>query len=190
MEYSSYSSENIGRNIKKLRRQRKITQKEFARQLEKAERTIQKYESGEINIPHDVLQQMGEVLDIPWFQLLTPEARVILVKPDDSWRSKYSFESLGDVVNALFQIMETDDFSADITVKKPPEDAEWTADIGVNGKGNRKYDTDFCLFLENWRDKLSQLQSGHLSRELYNEWQDKTVAYYEDSKLSVTEDEK
>ena len=48
--FSMYTAEEIGNAIKKRRRQLKITQKEFAERLGKSERTIQKYESGEITI--------------------------------------------------------------------------------------------------------------------------------------------
>ena len=47
------SSEEIGKAIQKQRRAQKITQKEFAQRLGKSERTIQKYESGEILLKID-----------------------------------------------------------------------------------------------------------------------------------------
>ena len=46
--FAMYTAEEIGNAIKKRRRQLKITQKEFAERLGKSERTIQKYESGDI----------------------------------------------------------------------------------------------------------------------------------------------
>ena len=48
--FAMYTAEEIGNAIKKRRRQLKITQKEFAERLGKSERTIQKYESGEITM--------------------------------------------------------------------------------------------------------------------------------------------
>ena len=53
------SSEEIGKAIQKQRRAQKITQKEFAQRLGKSERTIQKYESGEILLKIDVLKQIA-----------------------------------------------------------------------------------------------------------------------------------
>ena len=50
------SPEEIGKAIQKQRRAQKITQKEFAQHLGKSERTIQKYESGEILMKIDVLR--------------------------------------------------------------------------------------------------------------------------------------
>lgn len=52
------SSEEIGKAIQKQRRAQKITQKEFAQRLGKSERTIQKYESGEILLKIDVLNRL------------------------------------------------------------------------------------------------------------------------------------
>ena len=54
------SSEEIGKAIQKQRRAQKITQKEFAQRLGKSERTIQKYESGEILLKIDVLKQIAD----------------------------------------------------------------------------------------------------------------------------------
>ena len=56
------SSEEIGKAIQKQRRAQKITQKEFAQRLGKSERTIQKYESGEILLKIDVLKQIANEL--------------------------------------------------------------------------------------------------------------------------------
>ena len=67
------SSEEIGKAIQKQRRAQKITQKEFAQRLGKSERTIQKYESGEILLKIDVLKQIANELNVPWQELLSPE---------------------------------------------------------------------------------------------------------------------
>ena len=59
------SSEEIGKAIQKQRRAQKFTQKEFAQRLGKSERTIQKYESGEILLKIDVLKQIANELNVP-----------------------------------------------------------------------------------------------------------------------------
>ena len=64
------SSEEIGKAIQKQRRAQKITQKEFAQRLGKSERTIQKYESGEILLKIDVLKQIANELNVPWQEIL------------------------------------------------------------------------------------------------------------------------
>lgn len=188
MDSNKYSAKEIGENIQKLRKARKITQEQFAKQLDKGVRTIQKYESGEIQVPTDVLAQMGDVLEMPWLQIINPNIVFVANKEDDSWRSKYQFDSLGDIINALFAIETTNSFTTNISVSKPPEDENWSACLSVNGKGESKYDADFCLFMENWMNRLSALKSGRLSIENYRDWQSKTVAYYESSKLQSETD--
>lgn len=183
MDSNKYSSKEIGENIQKLRKARKITQEQFAKQLGKGVRTIQKYESGEIQVPTDVLAQMGDIFEIPWIQIIKPNIVFVDKNEDESWRSKYRFDSLGDIINALFTIEAGKNFTTNISVSKPPEDENWSASLSVDGKGSSKYDADFCLFMENWMTKLAALKAGTLSPAKYQEWQAKTIAYYENSKL-------
>ena len=70
------SSEEIGKAIQKQRRAQKITQKEFAQRLGKSERTIQKYESGEILLKIDVLKQIANQLNVPWQELLFAKVKI------------------------------------------------------------------------------------------------------------------
>ena len=105
------SPEEIGKAIQKQRRAQKITQKEFAQRLGKSERTIQKYESGEILLKIDVLKQIANELNVPWQELLsaedtnTPKDNTIAEYP------AYEFHTMSDVINALFAITELTDFS-------------------------------------------------------------------------------
>ena len=174
------SSEEIGKAIQKQRRAQKITQKEFAQRLGKSERTIQKYESGEILLKIDVLKQIANELNVPWQELLfakdtnTPKDNTTAEYPS------YEFHTMSDVINALFAITELTDFSFELTNTKPPER---TAGIKVNGKGNGKYDADFCLFMENWITKKNMLQTGKISKEKFDSWKSDMLAYYKDSRL-------
>lgn len=80
------SPEEIGRAIQKRRRAQKITQKEFAQRLGKSERTIQKYESGEILMKIDVVKQIANELNVPWQELLSSEDTNI---SEDNTTSEY-----------------------------------------------------------------------------------------------------
>lgn len=64
------NSNDIGLNIKKYRKERKLTQKQLADLIEKAESSIQKYESGSVEIPMSVLHQIAAILNISTFKLL------------------------------------------------------------------------------------------------------------------------
>ena len=103
---SMYTAEEIGKAIKKRRRQLKITQKEFAQRLNKGERTIQKYESGEIAIKIDVIKQIADELDIPWQELLEAKTDKIGIVEYKDESPAYRFHTLSDVIKALFTITE------------------------------------------------------------------------------------
>ena len=177
------SPQEIGKNIQKHRRSQKITQKEFAKRLGKSERTIQKYESGEIIMKMDVVKEVANELNIPFQELLYPAGIDNAAKESIKQSTSYEFHTMSDVINALFAITELTDFSFELTNTKPPENPEWTAGIKVNGKGNGKYDADFCLFMENWITKKNMLQTGKLSKEKFDSWKSDMLAYYKDSRL-------
>ena len=169
MKLNMSSPEEIGKAIQKRRRAQKITQKEFAQRLGKSERTIQKYESGEILMKIDVVKQIANELNVPWQELLSSEDTSI----SDNTTSEY----------ALFAITELTDFSFELTNTKPPESPEWTAGISVNGKGSGKYDADFCLFMESWIEKQRMLQAGRITQEKFDSWKADMLAYYKDTHL-------
>lgn len=54
----------FGQRLKKLREKQGLTQTELARKLGKSLRTVQKYESGEIDIPLSMLYSLSEVFDV------------------------------------------------------------------------------------------------------------------------------
>lgn len=60
----------VSNNIKKYRKQRCMTQKELAEKLNKSEITIRKYESGDISLSIDILNQISKILDIHPLDLL------------------------------------------------------------------------------------------------------------------------
>ncbi len=182
--FAMYTAEEIGNAIKKRRRQLKITQKEFAQRLDKSERTIQKYESGEITMKIDLIKQVADELDIPWQELLEAKTDKIGIVTEEDFSSSYRFHNLSDVISALFSMTELKDISFQLACAKPPESPEWTSSLMVDGKGSGAYNADFCLFMENWMNKLAALQSGTLSRESYDTWKREMLDYYSDSFFS------
>ena len=178
-----YTAKEIGNAIKKRRRQLKITRKEFAQRLNKSERTIQKYESGEITMKIDLIKQVADELDIPWQELLEAKTDKIGIVTKEEI-SSYRFHNLSDVISALFTMTELKDISFQLSCTKPPENPEWTSALMVDGKGDGTYNADFCLFMENWMNKLTALQSGKLSKESYDTWKREMLDYYSDSYFS------
>ena len=182
--FAMYTAEEIGNAIKKRRRQLKITQKEFAERLGKSERTIQKYESGEITMKIDLIKRVADELEIPWQELLEAKTDEIGIVSSENEFPACRFHTLSDVINALFTITEIKDIAFQLTCAKPPESPDWTSALMVDGKGSGTYNADFCLFMENWMDKLAALQSGSIDQEQFETWKRETLEYYSDSYFS------
>lgn len=182
--FSMYTAEEIGSAIKKRRRQLKITQKEFAERLGKSERTIQKYESGEITMKIDLIKLVADELDIPWQELLEAKTDEIGIVSSENEFPACRFHTLSDVINALFTITEIKDIAFQLTCAKPPESPDWTSALMVDGKGSGTYNADFCLFMENWMNKLAALQSDSINQEQFETWKRETLEYYSDSYFS------
>ena len=182
--FAMYTADEIGNAIKKRRRQLKITQKEFAERLGKSERTIQKYESGEITMKIDLIKLVADELEIPWQELLEAKTDEIGIVSSENEFPACRFHTLSDVINALFTITEIKDIAFQLTCTKPPESPDWTSALMVNGKGNGTYNADFCLFMENWMNKLAALQSGSINQEQFETWKRETLEYYSDSYFS------
>ncbi len=182
--FAMYTADQIGNAIKKRRRQLKITQKEFAERLGKSERTIQKYESGEITMKIDLIKLVADELEIPWQELLEAKTDEIGIVSSENEFPACRFHTLSDVINALFTITEIKDIAFQLTCAKPPESPDWTSALMVDGKGNGTYNADFCLFMENWMNKLATLQSGSINQEQFETWKRETLEYYSDSYFS------
>lgn len=182
--FAMYTTEEIGSAIKKRRRQLKITQKEFAERLGKSERTIQKYESGEITMKIDLIKLVADELEIPWQELLETKTDEIGIVSSENEFPACRFHTLSDVINALFTITEIKDIAFQLTCAKPPESPDWTSALMVDGKGSGTYNADFCLFMENWMNKLAALQSGSINQEQFETWKRETLEYYSDSYFS------
>lgn len=182
--FAMYTAEEIGNAIKKRRRQLKITQKEFAERLGKSERTIQKYESGEITMKIDLIKRVADELEIPWQELLEAKTDEIGIVSSENEFPACRFHTLSDVINALFTITEIKDIAFQLTCAKPPESPDWTSALMVDGKGSGTYNADFCLFIQNWMNKLAALQSGSINQEQFETWKRETLEYYSDSYFS------
>ena len=114
---------------------------------------------------------------------LSDDQRFAIYTAEEDFPS-YRFHNLSDVINALFTITEIKDIAFQLSCTKPPENPEWTSALMVDGKGSGTYNADFCLFMENWMNKLAALQSGSISQEQFDTWKRETLEYYSDSFFS------
>jgi len=160
-------SKAIGLRIRELRKRKGYSQTELANLLGKSLRTIQKYESGEIEIPISVINELARKLNTTSTYLLGNKSNEIRI------------ERLSDVMGFLFHLEKVMGVEFSIDIKKPPHDDKWQGSLVFSGKNkNADFNADMCLFLEEWANYREDVKDSSISKEQYNDWQDKTLAYY------------
>ena len=175
MDTFDYSA--IGQRIKVLRKRKGLSQTELANFMGKSLRTLQKYETGEIEISIAVVNQLADILDTTPTFLLGYEADTAPIR------------SLADVMGFLFKLEQVTGVEFDIDVKRPPRSKEWKCSITFNGKADTDFNTDMCLFLEDWENERAALRSYQSTVKAYKKWQDQTLAYYSASDVERVEPE-
>ncbi len=172
----NYDYSAIGQRIRALRKSKRMNQSELAEKLQKSLRTVQKYETGEIEISFSVACQIANILDS------TP-SYVLGLEQSDAEIKRFS-----DVVDFLFKLDEITGLDFKIDVKKPPKNDKWECSITFDGKSGVENNADICLFLEDWRDEREDKKSNpNYSDKAYRRWQEQTLAYYSSTELKSKE---
>ena len=156
----------IGQRIKQLRKQKGLNQKELASIHDTSLRTVQKYETGEIEVSIAIFNQLAEILESTPTYILGYEANTAPIR------------SLADIMGFLFQLEQISGISFDIDVQKPPRSGEWKCTLSFNGKAAADFNTDICLFLEEWESQRDDLRNYQSTQTSYQKWQEQTLAYY------------
>ena len=103
----------VGERIAEIRKYNRVSQTDFADKLGKSLRTVQKYESGEIDIPLSTLADISKVLNTTMNYLLGYDS------------SHIKTETLSDVLAFFFEIDKKRELSYDIDIKKVGKDGKW-----------------------------------------------------------------
>ena len=165
----------IGQRIKMLRKKKGLSQTELAQMLGKSLRTVQKYETGEIEVSIFVINQIAEILETSSTYLFGYESGTTQIK------------SLSDVMDFLFKLENVAGIDFHIDVKKPPRSKEWSCSISFDGKSAAEFNADMCLFLEQWQQEREDVQSFASTLEAYKKWKDTTLAYYAANTVETVE---
>lgn len=165
----------IGQRIKMLRKKKGLSQTELAQMLGKSLRTVQKYETGEIEVSISVINQIAEILETSSTYLFGYESGTTQIK------------SLSDVMDFLFKLENVAGIDFHIDVKKPPRSKEWSCSISFDGKSAAEFNADMCLFLEQWQQEREDVQSFASTLEAYKKWKDTTLAYYAANTVETVE---
>lgn len=167
----------IGKRIKTLRKRKGLNQTELAQQLKKSLRTVQKYETGEIEVSIAIVNQIAEILETTPTYILGYDSRNTEIK------------NLADIMDFLFKLETASGIDFKINVQKPPRSRQWECSLSFDGKSMADFNTDICLFLEQWEQERDELRSYNSSRKAYRKWQEETLAYYAATSVACVEPE-
>ncbi|MCC8182577.1 MAG: helix-turn-helix domain-containing protein [Clostridiales bacterium] len=167
----------IGQRIKLLRKRKGLNQTELAHRLNKSLRTVQKYETGEIEVSVAVVNQIADILDTTPTYILGYEA------------SNAQIKTLSDIMDFLFKLETVGGIDFKIDVKKPPRSKQWECSISFDGKSMADFNTDMCLFLEQWEQERDELRTYASTQEAYRKWKEQTLAYYAATAVQCVEPE-
>ena len=167
----------IGQRIKQLRKRKGLNQTELAQMLKKSLRTVQKYETGEIEVSIAVVNQIADLLDSTPTYILGYESSTTQIR------------TLSDVMDFLFKLETVEGIDFKIDVQKPPRSKRWECSISFDGKSTAEFNADICLFLEQWEEERSELRAYNSTQAAYKRWKEQTLAYYAANAVKSTEPE-
>ena len=166
----------VGERIAEIRKYNRINQSDLADKLGKSLRTVQKYESGEIDIPLSTLGEIAEILNTTLNYLLGYDT------------SHIKAETLSDVLEFFFEIDRKNELSFNMDIKKVGKDGKWECAFIFNGQDESAlYNPDFCNVMETFSINRESLKTYWMDYEAYRAWQKVKMEYYSKCKLSDKE---
>ena len=174
---SKHDYTQVGQRIKMLRKRKGMNQSELAAALDKSLRTIQKYETGEIEVSIAIVNQLAELLDSTPTYILGYES------------NREPIRGLADVLDFLFKLENIKELGFRIDVRRPPHYDQWECSITFDGKGKELHNSDLCLVLEQWENEREDVRTYAHSQKRYRKWKDQTLAYYSGNQMTYEEPE-
>ena len=159
MEQKLNTNSEFGAKIKAARKNAKISQSELAERLGKNLRTIQKYESGEIQPSIFSIGKIAEALGITSEKLF------------GYGKEHTRLDTLSDLIFIINELNKKTEVQFEIEIRKPPENDEWSCTLRFDGHCNEaKYNADLCLFLERYQHHTEMLETYATTQERFDEW--------------------
>ena len=143
--------------------------------LKKSLRTVQKYETGEIEVSIAVVNQIADLLDSTPTYILGYESSTTQIR------------TLSDVMDFLFKLETVEGIDFKIDVQKPPRRKQWECSISFDGKSTAEFNADICLFLEQWRKSAASFAPITPRRQHISAGKEQTLAYYAANAVKCTE---
>ena len=166
----------IGLRIKEARKAAKLSQTELADMLGKTLRTVQKYESGEIEPSIATINSIAGALNVSPAELIGYQ------------KQELRLDTLSDVLFVLNELNKKTGLRFDIDVRRPPHYDEWTCAVRFNGNdAAAPYNADLCLFMERYAAECEKLETYWTDQASFDAWFERELAYYANSRLTDKE---
>ena len=162
----------IGERIKTARKAAGLSQTELANRLGKTLRTVQKYESGEIEPSIAIINAMAKELKVSPADLIGYQ------------RPSIELNTISDVLTVLYQLNKKAGLRFEIDVKRPPHYDEWTCSLRFDGHNkDAEFNADLCLILEDFAHERQMVETYWSDPESFDAWLERKLAYYSGANL-------
>lgn len=166
----------IGNRIKVARRSAHLSQTELANKLEKTLRTVQKYESGEIEPSIATINDIAKALSVSPAELIGYHKQEI------------QLDTLSDVLFVLNELNKKAGLHFDVDVRRPPKSEDWTCSLLFNGNNSQaELNSDLCLFLERYAEENARKENYFTDQEYFDHWFETELTYYANIPLADRE---
>ena len=162
----------IGERIKAARKAARLSQTELANRLSKTLRTVQKYESGEIEPSIAIINAMAKELKVSPADLIGYQ------------RPSIELNTISDVLTVLYQLNKKAGLRFEIDVKRPPHYDEWTCSLRFDGHNkDAEFNADLCLILEDFAHERQMVETYWSDPDSFDAWLERKLAYYSSANL-------
>ena len=162
----------IGERIKAARKAAGLSQTELANRLSKTLRTVQKYESGEIEPSIAIINAMAKELKVSPADLIGYQ------------RPSIELNTISDVLTVLYQLNKKAGLRFEIDVKRPPHYDEWTCSLRFDGHNkDAEFNADLCLILEDFAHERQMVETYWSDPDSFDAWLERKLAYYSSANL-------
>ncbi len=155
--------EEIGFRIKEARKAKGFAQSEFAEMIGKSVRTLQKYETGDISMPLDVLNDIAIKLDMSITDLSTE------LQPG------VQIETLADVFSTIFALDKAQGINMEIAPVTTNDNKKVTAIYFEPATWEYKENMIVNDFLNEYIFYRDSLNAGTMPAEIYKAWSEKAL---------------
>ncbi|MBP3636777.1 MAG: helix-turn-helix transcriptional regulator [Clostridia bacterium] len=157
--YQRVNSMLIGSRIRDARKAKGMSQTALAKHLNKTLRSVQKYETGEVEVSIAQLDIIADILGVSSKYLLGFNDRLVEVK------------SLEDVLYFIHDLSKKEELRFKIISKHPQFDGEWSTSIVFDATDDTgEHNRDIVSMLTSYRNQVSLMPYVYHPGKVMDDW--------------------